>query len=80
MSHPTIVRVYDAGETTTTFPDGTVVPEPYIVMELVRGTLVKDLIGDEPLSVEDAVRITDGILEALQYSHRAGVIHRDIKP
>ncbi|HWT32485.1 MAG TPA: Stk1 family PASTA domain-containing Ser/Thr kinase [Microbacterium sp.] len=79
MSHPTIVRVYDAGEDTDTSGDR---PRqiPYIVMELVHGTLLKDIIARGPVSVEDAIRYTDGILEALEYSHRAGVVHRDIKP
>ncbi|MFT4214416.1 MAG: Stk1 family PASTA domain-containing Ser/Thr kinase [Microbacterium sp.] len=79
MSHPTIVRVYDAGEDTETDPDGTTHPVPYIVMELVHGRLLKD-IAAEPVSMSDAVRYVDGILEALEYSHRAGVVHRDIKP
>ncbi len=80
MSHPTIVRVYDAGEDTETDPDGTVHPVPYIVMELVGGVLLKSIISDGPVPLVDAVRYTDGILEALEYSHRAGVVHRDIKP
>lgn len=80
MSHPTIVRVYDAGEDSETDRDGTTHPVPYIVMELVSGRLLKDIIADGPVPVSDAVRYTDGILEALEYSHRAGVVHRDIKP
>lgn len=80
MAHPTIVRVYDAGEDSLTSPDGTVRPVPYIVMELVKGRLLKDIITAGPVSVTDAVRYVDGILEALEYSHRAGVVHRDIKP
>ncbi|MCR2783043.1 MULTISPECIES: Stk1 family PASTA domain-containing Ser/Thr kinase [unclassified Microbacterium] len=80
MSHPTIVRVYDAGEDSETDADGSVHPVPYIVMELVQGALLKDLIADGPLPATTAVRYVDGILEALEYSHRAGVVHRDIKP
>ncbi|GAA1977377.1 Stk1 family PASTA domain-containing Ser/Thr kinase [Microbacterium pumilum] len=80
MAHPTIVRVYDAGEDSETAPDGTVRAVPYIVMELVRGRLLKDIIAAGPVPVEDTVRYIDGILEALEYSHRAGVVHRDIKP
>ena len=43
MAHPTIVRVFDAGEDSETSPDGTVHPIPYIVMELVHGALLKDV-------------------------------------
>ena len=80
MSHPTIVRVFDAGEDTETDADGTTHSVPYIVMELVDGTLLKDIIASGPVPMTDAVRYVDGILEALEYSHRAGVVHRDIKP
>ncbi|WP_127473631.1 Stk1 family PASTA domain-containing Ser/Thr kinase [Microbacterium sulfonylureivorans] len=80
MAHPTIVRVYDAGEDTDTNPDGTVRPVPFIIMELVKGRLLKDIISAGPVPVDDTVRYVDGILEALEYSHRAGVVHRDIKP
>lgn len=80
MSHPAIVRVYDAGEDVDTAEDGTTRAVPYIVMELVQGHLLKDVISAGPVSVADAIRYTDGILEALEYSHRAGVVHRDIKP
>jgi eukaryotic-like serine/threonine-protein kinase len=80
MSHPAIVRVFDAGEDSWEGADGTTHPEPYIVMELVTGHLLKDIVAEGPLPVEDALRYTDGILEALEYSHLAGVVHRDIKP
>ncbi|MGC5172432.1 Stk1 family PASTA domain-containing Ser/Thr kinase [Microbacterium sp. DT81.1] len=79
MANPTIVRVFDAGEDTVTDASGTH-PAPYIVMELVHGALLKDIIAAGPVPVTDAVRFVDGILEALEYSHRAGVVHRDIKP
>ena len=78
MSHPSIVRVYDAGDPST--GDSASTEPPYIVMELVKGTLLKDIIAAGPVPVDDAVRYVDGILEALDYSHRAGVVHRDIKP
>ncbi|QKJ17973.1 Stk1 family PASTA domain-containing Ser/Thr kinase [Microbacterium hominis] len=80
MAHPSVVRVYDAGEDSETTPDGIVRAVPFIVMELVRGRLLKDIIAEGPVPVGDAVRYIDGILEALEYSHRAGVVHRDIKP
>jgi serine/threonine-protein kinase len=77
MSHPSIVRVFDAGDSSVS---GGVDDPPYIVMELVKGTLLKKIISDGPVPLEDTVRYVDGILEALDYSHRAGVVHRDIKP
>ncbi|MBN9184760.1 Stk1 family PASTA domain-containing Ser/Thr kinase [Microbacterium sp.] len=80
MSNPAIVRVYDAGEDSEAAMDGTISHIPYIVMELVHGRLLKDILTEGPVPVADAVRYTDGILEALEYSHRAGVVHRDIKP
>lgn len=78
MSHPSIVRVFDAGDPSST--DSSSTEPPYIVMELVKGTLLKDIIAAGPVPVKDAVHYVDGILEALDYSHRAGVVHRDIKP
>lgn len=80
MAHPTIVRVFDAGEDAETGVDGVERPVPYIVMELVHGRLLKDVIGQGNVPTDDALRYVDGILEALEYSHRAGVVHRDIKP
>jgi serine/threonine-protein kinase len=80
MAHPTIVRVFDAGEDVETGVDGVERPVPYIVMELVHGRLLKDVIAQGSVPTDDALRYVDGILEALEYSHRAGVVHRDIKP
>ncbi|WP_260855700.1 Stk1 family PASTA domain-containing Ser/Thr kinase [Curtobacterium sp. 9128] len=80
MAHPTIVRVYDAGEETVTEPSGAEVQVPFIVMEYVEGRPLSDVIADGPVEPDEAVRLTSGILTALEYSHRAGVVHRDIKP
>lgn len=80
MAHPTIVRVFDAGEDVEVGADGIERPVPYIVMELVHGRLLKNVIAAGPVALDDALRYMDGILEALEYSHRAGVVHRDIKP
>ncbi|NEN05286.1 Stk1 family PASTA domain-containing Ser/Thr kinase [Diaminobutyricibacter tongyongensis] len=80
MAHPTIVRVFDAGEETVREPNGHEAQLPFIVMEYVDGVLLKDLIKSGPIDADEAVRIVEGILTALEYSHRAGVVHRDIKP
>lgn len=80
MAHPTIVRVFDAGEETVRGPDGHDVQLPFIVMERIEGKLLSDLIRTGPVPADEAARIITGILTALEYSHRAGVVHRDIKP
>ena len=80
MAHPTIVRVSDAGEATARDSSGRELQVPFIVMEHVEGQLLKDLVAQGPLPAEQAIHIVDGILTALEYSHRAGVVHRDIKP
>ena len=80
MAHPTIVRVFDAGEETVSDPSGVEVQIPFIVMEFVEGRLLRELIADGPLPAAEAARILHGVLTALEYSHRAGVVHRDIKP
>ncbi|GAA2226397.1 Stk1 family PASTA domain-containing Ser/Thr kinase [Herbiconiux moechotypicola] len=80
MAHPTIVRVFDAGEERVAEAGGFEGVVPFIVMEFVEGRLLKDIIKEGPLDSAEAIRITDGILTALEYSHRAGVVHRDIKP
>lgn len=80
MAHPTIVRVFDAGEETVREPDGAESLVPFIVMEYVEGRLLKDMLLDGPVPAAEAGRIIEGVLTALEYSHRAGVVHRDIKP
>ncbi|MGO3885298.1 MAG: Stk1 family PASTA domain-containing Ser/Thr kinase [Mycetocola sp.] len=80
MSHPTIVRVFDAGEDSLGGEDGSSSVQPFIVMEFVEGTPLNVLIAAGALEPSRAVEITSGILTALEYSHRAGIVHRDIKP
>ena len=79
MAHPTIVRVYDTGEESSVDANGTERRTPYIVMEYVRGTLLRDLLHERKLGTPEAIGYTEGILTALEFSHKAGIIHRDIK-
>ena len=79
MAHPTVVRVFDAGDDLIQTPEG---PKrlPFIVMEYVEGTNLRQLAAERKLSPSEACRIVDSVLTALEYSHRAGIVHRDIKP
>ncbi len=80
MAHPSIVRIYDAGEEETTDSNGNLVKTPFIIMELVKGKLLRELIHEGGLDISRATKFVIGILNALEVSHRSGVIHRDIKP
>jgi serine/threonine-protein kinase len=80
MAHPSIVRIYDAGEEESTDANGNQVKTPFIIMELVKGRLLRDLIHEGKVDPARAVKFVAGILGALEVSHRSGVIHRDIKP
>lgn len=80
MAHPTIVRVYDAGEEINTDEFGNERKVPFIVMEYVKGTLLRDLIHEGDVTADQAVKYASSILTALEVSHNAGIIHRDIKP
>jgi serine/threonine-protein kinase len=79
MAHPTIVRIYDAGEETSTDSNGSQIKTPFIIMEYVNGRLLRDIMHDKKLSLKEAVDFAKGVLSALEVSHKAGIIHRDIK-
>ncbi|MBO8197562.1 protein kinase [Streptomyces smyrnaeus] len=76
LNHHSVVAVYDSGEE---FIGGNVTP--YIVMELVEGSTIRDLLlnADAP-PPDQALIIVSGVLDALAYSHQHGIVHRDIKP
>ena len=80
MAHPSIVRIYDAGEEETTDSNGNLVKTPFIIMELVKGKLLREVIHAGQVEIDKAIKYVVGILSALEVSHRSGVIHRDIKP
>ena len=79
MAHPTIVRVYDAGEDVSVDSNGNTNRHPFIVMEYVNGKLLRDLLQERRLSLQEAIDFETGVLTALEFSHRAGIVHRDIK-
>ncbi|BDY01393.1 Stk1 family PASTA domain-containing Ser/Thr kinase [Cutibacterium avidum] len=78
LNHPNIVAVYDTGETQD---PTTGLQVPYIVMELIDGHTLRDVLRDgRKILPRRALEFTQGVLDALSYSHAAGIVHRDIKP
>jgi beta-lactam-binding protein with PASTA domain/predicted Ser/Thr protein kinase len=77
LNHPAIVAVYDTGEETA--PTGETLP--FIVMEFVNGRTLKEVLGAEGrLQPRRALEICADMCAALEFSHRHGIIHRDVKP
>ena len=70
LRHPSILAVFDHGE----FED-----QLYIVTEFVEGGTFASELG-KPLGVERTVQVLESIASALDYAHRQGVLHRDVKP
>jgi serine/threonine-protein kinase len=76
LNHPAIVAVYDTGTTETA--TGVL---PYIVMEYVDGVTLRDIVHTEgPIEPRRAIEIIADVCQALSFSHRHGIIHRDVKP
>jgi serine/threonine protein kinase len=71
LVHPNVVAVFDAGE-----DDGA----PYIVMELLPGRTLADELAAGPLSTPEVYDLAVSVLGALDAAHRAGIVHRDVKP
>src|SRR5439155_18285483 len=74
LIHPNIVQVFDSGFDPETH-------RHFIVMEYVEGHSVADILREHrPISVDEAVDLVSQSCQGLDYAHRNGVIHRDVKP
>ena len=73
ISHPNVAQVYDYGAAGL---DGS----PYLVMEYVDGSSLADLIAADPLDPVRALDIIAQAADGLSAAHRAGLVHRDVKP
>jgi serine/threonine protein kinase len=74
LQHPNVVQVFDSGQ------DGDS-GRHYIVMEYVEGPSCADMLrGRKRLEIEETVRVVRDACHGLDYAHRAGVVHRDVKP
>lgn len=71
LSHPNVVAVFDVGEASGL---------PFIAMEFVAGTSLGAFIGDPSVTLQQRVRWLADVARALGAAHRAGIVHRDVKP
>ena len=72
LADPGIVRIFDVGHTEQ--------GDPFITMELLTGTNLRQALDGGPLDPVRAVRTLLPIVRALECAHRGGIVHRDVKP
>jgi eukaryotic-like serine/threonine-protein kinase len=87
LHHPHILPLYESGAIAPSphevgrAPGGGGSPTLYYVMPFIEGESLRDrLLREKQLSVQDALRVTREVADALGYAHEKGVVHRDIKP
>jgi serine/threonine-protein kinase len=74
LQHPNIVQVFDSGQDTSS-------GRHYIVMEYVDGPSAADMLRErKQLELDETVELVRDACHGLDYAHRAGVVHRDVKP
>ena len=70
-SHPNLVQVHDLEQ---------IGDANYIVLEFVRGRSLRDMVNQGPVPLPQTFAVMHGVLQALDYAHRHGIVHRDMKP
>ena len=75
LHHPGIAQIFQAGVI-----DGQRGPQPYIVMEYVRGVSIREYVRVHELSIDKRLQLTIRLCEAVQHAHELGIVHRDLKP
>jgi eukaryotic-like serine/threonine-protein kinase len=71
LNHPNVVTLHDSG-----VHEGT----PYLIMELLHGETLAARLRRGPLAADEALQVAVAVAQGLQAAHRAGVLHRDLKP
>jgi len=71
LDHPAIVAIHDFG---------TVADRPYLVMQLIDGSNLRQVMATGALSGAEVLRLIPQLCSALAHAHGAGVVHRDLKP
>jgi serine/threonine protein kinase len=79
LQHPGIAHIYEAGIAPLA-QGGGAHPQPYFVMELIRGHTLTAYASRHGLSDHDKMELVAKVCDAVQYAHQKGVIHRDLKP
>ena len=72
LSHPNIVTIFQAGETSNGLP--------FYVMDYVAGKPLDEFVQARPVSLSGVLAVVAMVCDAIQYAHQRGVIHRDLKP
>jgi len=72
LDHPSLVKVFDAGET----PDG----RPWFTMELAQGAPITEAADAARLGVDERLRLLAQVARAVHHAHAHGLVHRDLKP
>jgi tetratricopeptide (TPR) repeat protein len=75
LQHPGIAQIYQAGIADTEYG-----PQPYFVMELVRGLRLDEFIRSHGPALRERLELVAAIADAVQHAHHRGIIHRDLKP
>jgi len=75
LQHPGIAQIYEAGTADAGFG-----PQPYFVMELIRGPSLLNYAEAHGLSTRQRLELMAKICEAVHHAHQRGLIHRDLKP
>jgi serine/threonine protein kinase len=80
LHHPYICQVLDRGEADVTRPDGPALRLSYLCLELMGGGSLQHRIREGPVPLNDVVQTVERVADALDYAHRHGIVHGDIKP
>ncbi len=80
LNHPSISRLFDAGQATAVYADGTTSVRNFIAMEFVDGQGIAKHCETYSLSLRHRVQLMHEVARAVQHAHERGVIHRDLKP
>ena len=71
LNHPNIVTIYEIGKSNSIH---------FIATEFVDGKTLRQLINEKPFTLNEALKVSMQLADALSEAHTAGIVHRDIKP